>query len=106
MEHETTAKPVPKKVMDDMRMCEAAVLHVGAEEMLYDSEGNEIRKINENVLIEIGAAMALYGGKFVLLVEEGLELPSNLQGLYECRYEGDELNMQATMKLLRAFNEF
>ena len=106
MEHETAAKPVPKKVMDDMRTCKAAVIHVSAEDVLYDKKGNEVPQINENVLIEIGAAMALYGEKFVLLVEEGVSLPSNLQGLYECRYEGDELNMPATMKLLKAFNEF
>jgi predicted nucleotide-binding protein len=59
------------------------------------------------VLIEIGAAMALYPGyKFILLVEEGLQLPSNLQGLYECRYTGGELSGGATMKLLKDFNEF
>ena len=106
MEHETAAKPVPQKVMDDMRKCKAAVIHVSAERVLYDDGGNEIPQINRNVLIEIGAAMALYGDRFVLLVEEGLELPSNLQGLYECRYKGDELNMTAVMKLLKAFNEF
>ena len=106
MEHETAAKPVPKKVMDDMRTCKAAVLHVSAERVLYEQNGNEVPQINQNVLIEIGAAMALYGDKFVLLVEEGVTLPSNLQGLYECRYEGDELNMPATMKLLKAFSEF
>ena len=106
MEHETAAKPVPLKVMDEMRTCGAAVIHVDIESMLLDSEGNKVPKINENVLIEIGAAMALYGDKFVLLVEEGVRLPSNLQGLYECRYVGDELNLPAAMKLLRAFNEF
>lgn len=106
MENETAAKPVPKKVMDDMRTCNAAVIHVSAEGIKHDDKGNEIPQINENVLIEIGAAMALYGDKFVLLVEEGLRLPSNLQGLYECRYQGDELNMSAIMKLLRAFSEF
>ena len=106
VEHETEAKPVPKKVMDDMRTCKAAVIHVSAEGVLYDKDNNEVSRINENVLIEIGAAMALYDTKFVLLVEEGLRLPSNLQGLYECRYEGDELNMPATMKLLKAFSEF
>ena len=46
------------------------------------------------------------GYKFILLVEEGLQLPSNLQGLYECRYSGNELTASATMKLLKAFNEF
>ena len=47
--------------------------------------------------------MALYGDKFV---EEGVKLPSNLQGLYECRYKGSGLDMSATMKLLEAFSEF
>jgi predicted nucleotide-binding protein len=105
-ERETAAKPVPDKVMDEMRSCQAAVIHVGIEGTLFDANGKEHPKINGNVLIEIGAAMALYGRNFVLLVEEGAELPSNLQGLYECRYTGDELNMPATMKLLKAFNDF
>lgn len=105
-EHETAAKPVPDKVMDDMRGCAAAVIHVGAEGTLYDKDGNEVPQLNGNVLIEIGAAMALYGRNFVLLVEEGVKLPSNLQGLYECRYQGDELSAATMMKLLKAFNEF
>lgn len=105
-ERESSAKPVPDKVMDDMRSCKAAVIHVSSEGVLFDGEGNEHPQINGNVLIEIGAAMALYGRDFILLVEEGMELPSNLQGLYECRYKGDELNMDATMKLLKAFSQF
>lgn len=105
-DNETAAKPVPDKVMDDMRSCGAALIHVGSEGTLKDEAGNAITQINGNVLIEIGAAMALYGRKFILLVEEGVKLPSNLQGLYECRYSGDELNMTATMKILKAFNEF
>ena len=106
MEHETSAKPVPKKVMDDMRECYAAVIHVNTDRVLMDRGGNEVPLINENVLIEIGAAMALYGDRFVLLVEEGVTLPSNLQGLYECRYEGSELSADAMLKLLKALNEF
>ena len=105
-ETEAAAKPVPKKVMEEMRNCKAAVIHVDAETILFDKDGKEVPQINQNVLIEIGAAMALYGEKFILLVEDGITLPSNLQGLYECRYQGDELNMTATMKLLKAFNEF
>src|SRR3990167_1048498 len=106
VEHQTGAKPVPQKVMDDMRSCEAAVIHVGSEKKLTDTDGNEVRLLNQNVLIEIGAAMALYGHKFVLLVEEGVELPSNLQGLYEVRYSGEKLELDAAMKLLKSFNEF
>lgn len=105
-ERETAAKPVPDKVMDEMRACQAAVIHVAVDGKLLNHEGKEVPQINGNVLIEIGAAMALYGRNFILLVEEGVQLPSNLQGLYECRYSGDGLDMQATMKLLKAFNEF
>jgi len=68
--------------------------------------GAEHPQLNSNVLIEIGAAMALYGRNFILLVEEGASLPSNLQGLYEVRYEGKSMDAGATMKLLKAFKAF
>ncbi|HTY48165.1 MAG TPA: TIR domain-containing protein [Steroidobacteraceae bacterium] len=106
IENETISKPVPDKVLDDMRSCDAAVIHVGAELRLLDQEGKEYRTLNQNVLIEIGAAMAFYGRKFILLVEKGVSLPSNLQGLYEVRHEGGKLDYESTMKLLRAFNDF
>lgn len=105
-EHETASKPVPDKVMDDMRSCGAAIIHVGTEMRVVDTEGKEHRMLNQNVLIEIGAAMALYGRKFILLVENGSTLPSNLQGLYEVRCEGAKLDYESTMKLLKAFNDF
>ena len=106
VETETVSKPVPDKVMDAMRSCYAAIIHVGTEMKVMDSAGEEHRMLNSNVLIEIGAAMALYRRRFILLVERGVILPSNLSGLYEVRYEGDRLDYEATMKLLRAFNDF
>jgi predicted nucleotide-binding protein len=106
VERETTSKPVPDKVMGDMRLCGAGIIHVGTERTIKDEHGEEHHFLNENVLIEIGAAMALYDGRFILLVEKGTKLPSNLQGLYEVRFEGEGLDHDATMKLLKAFNEF
>jgi hypothetical protein len=106
VEKESVSKPVPEKVLDDMRECAAAIIHVGAEMKLMDDKGNEHVMLNPNVLIEIGAAMMRYKGNFILLVEEGTTLPSNLQGLYEVRYSGVELDYPATMKLLKAFNDF
>ena len=106
VEHETGAVPVPDKFMSDMRTCASALIHVSADRHFQTPDGDSVRLINENVLIEIGAAMALYDKKFVLLVEKNLELPSNLQGLYTCRYEGSELNWGAGMKLLEALNTF
>jgi hypothetical protein len=61
VEREATAIPLPEKVFEDMRSCAAGVIHVGAEGKYLDKDGNEATKLNDNVLIEIGAAMALYG---------------------------------------------
>lgn len=98
---ETAAKPVPQKVMDDMGKCSAVVIHVGSEAELLDKNGRGW-PINPNVLIEIGAAMMHCPGRFVLVVEDGVELPSNLQGLYQCRYTGDGLDFDAVMKIQEA----
>jgi hypothetical protein len=57
VERESTAIPVPEKVFEDMRSCSAGVIHVGGEGKYIDQEGNEHTKPNDNVLIEIGAAM-------------------------------------------------
>lgn len=105
-EEEATAKPIPDKVLESMRSCFAGILHISSEQELIDPTGNRHDKLNENVLIEIGAAMALYDKNFILLVEKGVQLPSNLQGLYRCEYKGEKLDGDATMKLLKAFNNF
>lgn len=105
VEKQSVSKPVPDKVMEDMRSCSAAIIHVDAEQTLLDKDANEHKIVNPNVLIEIGAAMALYGRRFILLVRDGVELPSNLQGLYEVRYKGDVLDGEATIKLLEAIND-
>ena len=105
VEKQSVSKPVPDKVMEDMRSCSAAIIHVDAELTLIDKDAKEHKIVNPNVLIEIGAAMALYGRRFILLVLEGVELPSNLQGLYEVRYKGDALDGEATIKLLEAIND-
>lgn len=105
IQKESVAQPVPDKVMNDMRSCGAAIIHVDGELKLLDADANEHTVINPNVLIEVGAAMALYGRRFILLVREGVKLPSNLQGLYEVRYQGETLDGTVTIRLLKAINE-
>jgi hypothetical protein len=106
VDNESVSKPLSDKVLDDMRSCSFAVIHVEDEMSLLDAAGEKHVHLNQNVLVEIGAALALHRNRFVLLVKEGVQLPSNLQGLYQCRYSGDTLDFDATMKLLKAFNEF
>jgi predicted nucleotide-binding protein len=104
-ERQSVSKPVPDKVMDDMRSCGAAIIHVDEEATLFDDDRVEHTVINPNVLIEIGAAMLAYGRRFILLVKDGIKLPSNLQGLYEVRYRGDALSDDATIRLLEAMGD-
>jgi predicted nucleotide-binding protein len=63
------------------------------------------RDILARQLIEIGAAMAFYGRRFILLVRDGVKLPSNLQGLYEVRYGGETLDAHATIQLFEAIKD-
>jgi predicted nucleotide-binding protein len=101
----TVSQPVPTKVMAEMRACGAAIIHVEGERRLKDEEGNEQIVLNDNVLIEIGAAMALFGERFILIVKEGVKLPSNLQGLLVLPYKGQTLDVEDTVKLLKAIND-
>lgn len=105
IERASVSQPVPDKVMSDMRSCGAAIIHVDDEKRLIDPEGNTHIVLNPNVLIEIGAAIALYGRRFILLVKDDITMPSNLQGLFEVRYSGEGLDSEATMKLLDAIND-
>jgi len=91
--------------MGAMRSCGAAIIHVDLEKVIKDEEGKEHQILNPNVLIEVGAAMALYGRRFILLVQQGVQLPSNLQGLYGVRYTGDKLDADVTLKLLDAIQD-
>lgn len=101
---ESPAIPVPDKVLDAMRRCSAGIICVSVDEGKTDADGNYT--INENVLIEIGAAFVLYERRVVLVWDRRLPVPSNLQGLYRCEFEGDDLNWDAGMKLMKAIKNF
>lgn len=104
VKEETAAIPVPDKVFNAMRRCSVGIIIVSTEEGSKDTDGNY--HINANVLIEIGAAFVLYDRKVVLLWDKRLPVPSNLQGLYRCEFEGDDLNWGAGMKLMKAIKGF
>lgn len=104
VKEESSAIPVPDKVFGSMRRCTAGIIIVSAEEGNKDADGNY--RVNENVLIEIGAAFVLYDRRVVLLWDKQLPVPSNLQGLYRCEFDGSELSWSAGMKLMKAIKEF
>lgn len=103
-ETETTAIPVPQKILEAMRRCNAGIISISADEQEKLENGRY--SVNKNVLIEIGAAFVLYDRKVVLVIDRRVDLPSNLQGLYKCEYEGSELSWEAGVKLQKAITEF
>jgi predicted nucleotide-binding protein len=105
VERQSVSQPVPDKVLGDMRRCSAAIIHVDAEQKLLRQDGSVEVVLNPNVLIEVGAAMALYDRRFILLVKEGVRLPSNLQGLYVVTYAGDAMDGDTTIRLLKAIQD-
>jgi predicted nucleotide-binding protein len=45
-------------------------------------------------------------GEVIRVVDKRIKLPSNLQGLYVCMYEGDSLDWKTGMKLQKTLLEF
>jgi Predicted nucleotide-binding protein containing TIR-like domain len=91
-------------LIEQMRGCDTAIIHVTAGAASADASGR--LRISDDVLVEIGAAMALYGREFVVLIEDGVELPPYLRGLREFRYGGETSNMPAMKRVLRACMSF
>ncbi|MHB8138713.1 MAG: TIR domain-containing protein [Smithellaceae bacterium] len=102
IEEESPAIPVPQKVLAAMRRCQSGIMIVSADDDAAAASGI----INNNVLIEIGAAFVLYDQRVVLLWDKCLKVPSNLQGLYRCEFEGNELSFAAGTKLSKAVKGF
>ena len=102
-EKETTAIPISEKVFGLMKQCNCAIINLSV-----DGNTDDNFHINENVLIEIGAAFLQYNRKVILLVDKRIanKLPSNLHGLYRSEYQGDELSFETAMKLQNSLSDF
>jgi len=98
-EQETAAIPVPDKVFDAMSRSDATIICVTAD---AEQERDGSYFVNPNVLIEIGAAYVRHDKRLVLLWDRRVTVPSNLQGLYRCEFEGNELSWEAGTKLQKA----
>jgi predicted nucleotide-binding protein len=104
-ETETSAIPISEKVFGLMKDCNCAIINLSADGQ--ENEEEDIR-INQNVLIEIGAAFLKYNKKVILLTDKRLveSLPSNIQGLVRCDYDGDELSFTTALKLQKSLTCF
>jgi mRNA-degrading endonuclease HigB of HigAB toxin-antitoxin module len=104
VQEETIAVPVSDKVLDSMRQCQFGLMNISLDKREKREDGSF--GVNQNVLIEIGAAFVLYNKQVILLSDKRVTIPSNIEGLYRCEYEGDELDGATTMKLLKTLTKF
>jgi hypothetical protein len=95
---------LPADIFRAMRECNAALM-VLADDDFKSEDGGRILPV-ESLLIEIGAAFALYGRRVILMHEGRLPVPANLLGLCCYRFSGDELTWNEGVQLIKAFKDF
>jgi hypothetical protein len=96
--------PLPADVFQAMRECDAALMVLNDEDFKCDECGRTLPL--ESLLLEIGAAFALYGRRVVLLQAGQLPVPANLLGLRCDRFGGSELTWDEGVRLVKTFKDF
>ncbi|MBV9868021.1 MAG: nucleotide-binding protein [Abitibacteriaceae bacterium] len=89
-------RPISQKVADTMKECSAAILIFTADEEFHDAHGNSIWRPSENVVFELGAASALYGGKIIIFKEDTVHFPSNFRDIGYISFEKDALSAKVS----------
>ncbi|HEY0077211.1 MAG TPA: hypothetical protein VGB73_01085 [Pyrinomonadaceae bacterium] len=103
-EREPGASVVSEEIFRAMRDCEAGLIIVTGEECCKDEAGQYALK--EKLLTELTTAFVLYDRRVALLWDARLPVPSNLRDLPLFKFEGDDLNWDVGVKLLKAIKEF
>jgi hypothetical protein len=95
--------PVAEHILQAMRRSTAALIVVSAQDC-STNDASEL-SLNEDVLVEIGAAFVFYDGRVVLLWDEAVAVPSNLRKLSRCRFASGRLTWEDGVSLMRAIKE-
>ncbi len=103
---EPEAVPVSDHALQTMRECHAAIIVVTREDCCGGAGEADGLTLQQNILIEIGAAFVLYERRVVLLVDERLPLPPNLSGLTCFTFDEGDLTWEAGVKLMQAVKDF
>lgn len=82
----------------------AAIIMLTADDCRKDDQGDSL--IKEPVAMMIGAACAICENRVLLLRENELRLPANLDALKQCEFQGDNLNWESGIQLMQAIREW
>lgn len=96
-------RPISLKVAQTMQECSAGLFVFSRDEELQDKDGNPVWRPSENVVFELGAGSVLWGGKIIILKEDGVNFASDYKDLgYITFHEGQmsSIGMQLFMELI------
>jgi len=98
------AGPVAEHLLEAMRQCNAAVIVVSTDDCSQVQTAQAT--LRQDVFVEIGAAFVFYDRRVVLLWDESIPVPRNLQGLNRCEFKDGRLEWETAVRLMRAIKEF
>ena len=96
----TSDEILPAVILRAMRQCAAGVF------LLADGDFTNNGLLAAETQITLGAALALYDQRVLLLHEQGLKLPATLQKLAVCTYTDNTLTWASGACLVKTMKEF
>jgi predicted nucleotide-binding protein len=78
-----SGRTLPEKFEEIAQECSFAVFLMTADDQLRTSDGREVRRARQNVVLEIGYFWGAFGRrkKVALLAEQGIDMPSDIHGI-------------------------
>jgi len=88
-------RPITQKNAQLMRECTSGIFIFTADEETTDSKGEKVMRPSDNVVFELGAGIALYSDKIVILREEEVSFGSDFTDYGYITFEKDRLDAKA-----------
>ena len=85
-----------------MHECSSGVFFLGTQAPRDASQIDRREGVSARTLLELGAAVALFGSQCVLLVETGAKVPSAIEGLPRVEYSPDGLTLTELTDIVSA----
>ncbi|HEV2861523.1 MAG TPA: hypothetical protein VGX48_10985 [Pyrinomonadaceae bacterium] len=92
---------LPRELMAAMRLCDSAVILVGAHHLASDDGG-----LKPEFALELNVALTLYDDRVVILCDEEMARAPALRGLGVCALNDGGLDWESGMHLMRAVKGF
>lgn len=96
----SAADHTPAAAAEMAECCQAAIIVITGEDNRAEPPAAPL--LTSELLGEIGVAFVYYEKRVVLLWDEAVSVPENLQGLRRCRFKGDMLTWDSGIELIRA----